>query len=142
MLEGLPSGHSSHFAVEFNFAGLPPGPKTVTSTTSSIAAWASSARGWNCVDAGGLGLVDEWLGIDVRVRKTVAAHAFLDLPHRDGQLIRERVRTGAPVRGGPAPHWLVTADAEGRWVTTLTFSLDTTRAERRGQARVETAISG
>ncbi|MGO8749384.1 MAG: alpha-amylase/4-alpha-glucanotransferase domain-containing protein [Thermoguttaceae bacterium] len=141
MLEGLPQGHTFHFGVEFNFAGLPSGAEDRYFHDLHDRRLGQLGAQLDLVDAGGLGLVDEWLGIDVRVQASRPTH-FWTFPietvsNSEGGF--ELVHQSVVVH----PHWLVTADAEGRWVTTLTLSLDTTRAERRQeQAQVETAISG
>ena len=88
-----------------------------------------------------MGLVDEWLGIDVRMQASRPTH-FWTFPietvsNSEGGF--ELVHQSVVVH----PHWLVTADAEGRWTTTLTLSLDTNRAERRQeQVQAEAAVSG
>ncbi len=129
LLENLPPDRQLHFAVEFNFAGMP-----------------SNAYGRNFHDIDGnllgqlgekldlhnvfgLGLTDEWLGLDVNL-KTSRPTSFWTFP----------VETVSQSEGGfelvhqsvaVLPHWQVEADKEGRWSVTLQMSLDTSIAEEK-----------
>ena len=80
-------------------------------------------------NAFGLGLTDEWLGIDVGLKMSRPT-GFWTFP----------IETVSQSEGGfelvhqsvvVMPHWLVEADKEGRWSVTMQLSLDTSRAERR-----------
>ena len=128
LLENLPQDRPLHFAVEFNFAGMP-----------------SNAYGRNFLDIDGhilgqlgskldlpavfgLGLTDEWLGIDVGLKMSRPTD-FWTFP----------IETVSQSEGGfelvhqsvvVMPHWLVEADKEGRWSVTMQMSLDTSRAEK------------
>jgi alpha-amylase len=127
LLENLPTDRQLHFAVEFNFAGMP-----------------SNAYGRNFVDMEGkilgqlgtkldlgnvfgLGLTDEWLKLDVGLKMSRPT-SFWTFP----------IETVSQSEGGfelvhqsvvVMPHWLVEADKEGRWSVTMQMSLDTSRAE-------------
>ena len=76
-----------------------------------------------------LGLVDEWLGIDVSMEIS-----------RPGGIWTFPVETVSQSEGGfelvhqsvvVQPHWIVQPDADGRWSVTITLTLDTTLAESR-----------
>jgi 4-alpha-glucanotransferase len=78
---------------------------------------------------GALGLIDEYLGIDVVLRSSCP-----------GSIWTYPVETVSQSEGGfelvhqsvvVLPHWYVQADAEGRWSVTMNLSIDTSRAERR-----------
>ena len=127
LLENLPTDRQLHFAVEMNFAGLP-----------------ANAYGRNFLDLDGkqlgqlglkldlpsvfgLGLCDEWLGLDVGLKMSRPTN-FWTFP----------IETVSQSEGGfelvhqsvvVMPHWLVEADREGRWSVTMQLSLDTSRAE-------------
>ena len=69
LLEGLPPDRPLHFAVEMNFAGLPAGADDRYFYGATAArGWASLAQQLDLAECAGLGLVDEWLGIDVGLR--------------------------------------------------------------------------
>ena len=77
----------------------------------------------------GIGLTDEWLGIDVGLKMSRPTN-FWTFP----------IETVSQSEGGfelvhqsvvVMPHWLVEADKEGRWSVTMQMSLDTARAEHR-----------
>lgn len=125
LLENLPTDRQLHFAVEMNFAGMP-----------------SEAYGRNFHDIDGnllgqlgtkldlqnvfgLGLTDEWLGVDVGLKMSRPT-AFWTYP----------VETVSQSEGGfelvhqsvaVLPHWHVEADHDGRWSVTMQLSLATIR---------------
>jgi alpha-amylase len=67
-LEGLPRGFRQHLAVEFNFAGMPANAAGRFFHDGGPAPHRRSLGGLgsrlDLADARGLGLVDDWLGID------------------------------------------------------------------------------
>ncbi len=123
LLENLPTDRPLHFAVEYNFAGMP-----------------SNAYGRNFLDIDGnllgqlgtkldlhntlgLGLTDEWLKLNVGLKMSRPTH-FWTFP----------IETVSQSEGGfelvhqsvvVMPHWTVEADKEGRWSVTMQMSLDT-----------------
>ena len=97
------------FGVEFNFAGMPSSATTATYDRTAIA-WDNSValNHWTS----GVGLVDEWLGID---GPACAAHTS-DLPvetvsQPEGGLSWSPVGRRVPLDRRP--------DAEGRWTVNL-----------------------
>ena len=111
----------------------PPAPTTATSTTPSTAAWASSAPGLDLVDAMGLGLVDEWLGLDVGL-KTSRPTSLWTFPVEtvsQSESGFELVHQSVVVQ----PHWIVLPDAEGCWAVTMRLAIDTGLAEQRQAER-------
>jgi alpha-amylase len=83
----------------------------------------------NLVDVQELGMVDEWLGIDVAL-KAGAPTNFWTFP----------IETVSQSEGGfelvhqsvvVLPHWYVLADSQGRWSVTMQMVVDTRRAEQR-----------
>ena len=100
---------------------------------------ASSARSSTWPDAHELGLIDEWLGIDVGL-KLSRPTGFWTFP----------IETVSQSEGGfelvhqsvvVLPHWLVEADADGRWSVTMHLSIDTSAAESRHERRA-VALAG
>jgi alpha-amylase len=80
-------------------------------------------------DAQEIGLVDEWLGLDVNLSWS-----------RPGGLWTYPIETVSQSEGGfelvhqsvvVQPHWHVQGDAEGRWSVTMRLVCDTSLAESR-----------
>ena len=129
LLENLPQGQPLHFAVELNFAGMPSNAygRNFSDIHGNILGQLGTKL--DLQNAFGLGLTDEWLGIDVGLKMSRPS-GFWTFP----------IETVSQSEGGfelvhqsvvVMPHWLVEADKEGRWSVTVQLSLDTTRAERR-----------
>lgn len=129
MLEGLPRDRTLHFGVEFNFAGLPAGADDRYFHNLDQRRLGQLGTQLNLTDAPGLGLVDEWLGIDVGLKLSKPTHfwafpvATVSQSEGGFELVHQSVCV--------LPHWFVTPDAEGRWSVTMTLVLDTSRAESR-----------
>ena len=86
----------------------------------------------------GLGLVDEWLGLDVQLSANRPT-GFWTFPaetvsQSEGgfELVHQSVVV--------LPHWIIQADADGRWNVTMQLSLDTRLAEQRRES-VEQAVA-
>ena len=94
--------------------------------------WAIWGPNWTCDDATALGLVDEWLGLDVRLElsRPSGIWAFPVGTVSQSESGIELVHQSVTVQ----PHWLVRPDAEGRWSVTMRLCLDTSRAEARRPA--------
>jgi alpha-amylase len=129
LLEGLPEDRSLHFGVEFNFAGLPDGADDRYFHDLEQNRLGQLGTRLDLVDATGLALADEWLGIDVAMRLSrpsgVWTFPIQTVSQSEGGF--ELVHQSVVVQ----PHWLVTADAEQRWSVTIRLTLDTSRAETR-----------
>ena len=127
LLENLPADRPLHFGVEFNFAGLPAEAygRNFSDIDGNLLGQLGSKLDLSNVF--GLGLSDEWLGIDVGLKMSRPTN-FWTFPietvsqsESGFELIHQSVVV--------VPHWLVEADREGRWSVTMQMSLDTTRAE-------------
>jgi alpha-amylase len=139
LLEGLPADRALHFSVEFNVAGLPAGADDRYFHDLRQGRLGQLGARLDLRDADGLGLVDEWLGIDAALRTSRPTH-FWTYP----------IQTVSQSEGGfelvhqsvcVQPHWHVTADEEGRWSVTMNLTLDTTRAESRMDRSAMTVVS-
>ncbi len=138
LLENLPQDRPLHFAVEMNFAGLPAGADDRYFRNAEGARLGQLGERLDLADAAGLGLTDEWLGIDLSLT-----------PNRPTRFWAFPVETVSQSEGGfelvhqsvaVLPHWTVQADRDGRWSVTMQLSLDTGRAEARfEQQPLETA---
>lgn len=129
LIEDIPRGETLHFGVEFNFAGLPSGADD---------RYFCHAKGQQLGDLGAkldlrevddLGMVDEWLGIDVRLTANRPT-GFWTFPvetisQSEGGI--ELVHQSVVVQ----PHWQIRGDADGKWSVTMELSLDTSQAESR-----------
>jgi alpha-amylase len=138
LLENLPQDRPLHFAVELNFAGLPAGADDRYFRDLDGNHLGQLGARLDLTDVLGLGLVDEWLGIDVGLRASRPTH-FWTFP----------IETVSQSEGGfelvhqstvVQPHWHVTPDREGRWSVSFELVLDTSRAE--GRLAAEAALAG
>ncbi len=96
LLENLPSPCPWEFAVELNFAGLPPG---LPDRFFRDAAGQSLGDLSTCLDLSEqheLSVVDEWLGLELTLAGQ-SADGLLELSGRDGERLGGRLRVGLPV---------------------------------------------
>jgi alpha-amylase len=129
LLEGLPQDRTLHFSPEFNFAGLPSGADdryfygTDRQRYGQLGAWL------DLHDSNELGLVDEWLGIDVNLafsrQTSLWTFPVESVSQSEGGF--ELVHQSVAVQ----PHWLVQGDEDGRWTVSIHLNLDTSLAESR-----------
>ncbi|MEQ8787953.1 MAG: DUF1926 domain-containing protein [Pirellulaceae bacterium] len=139
LLEGLPQDRALHFAVEFNFAGLPAGADDRYFYQGQREGLGQLGQSLDLHDATDLHLVDEWLGIDVGLdanRPTsVWAFPVATVSQSEGgfELVHQSVAV--------LPHWHVTGDADGRWSVTLTLRADCTLARQRIDKEAAAATS-
>ncbi len=139
LLENLPQGRPLHFAVEFNFAGMPSNAygRNFSDIDGNVLGQLGSKL--DLSNAFGLTLTDEWLGIDVGLKMSRPSN-FWTFP----------IETVSQSEGGfelvhqsvvVMPHWTVEADREGRWSVTMQMSLDTARAENRNNHEEKVAAT-
>jgi alpha-amylase len=128
-LDRVPRDRQLHFAVEFNFAGMPAGADDRYFYDADQNRLGRLGKPLDLADVEGLGLVDEWLGLDVQL-KVSRPTSFWTFP----------VETVSQSEGGfelvhqsvvVQPHWLVVPDADGRWTVRIHLALDTAQAENR-----------
>jgi len=129
LLEEIPTDITLHFSPELNFAGLPGGADDRYFQDVDGQSLGQLGTRLDLVDAMGLSLLDEWLGIEVGLR--------FDRP---AGLWTYPVETVSQSEGGfelvhqsvvVQPHWIVVPDAQGRWSVTMRMTMDTQRAEAR-----------
>ena len=129
VLENLPAGLPIHFGVEFNFAAMAAqandryyydehgqnlGPLESQHATAPLSR---------------IGLVDEWLGLDVSLEVDQPA-SFWTQPIQtvsQSESGFELVHQSCSV----TPHWEFLAPADGRWTVLIVLSLDTSAAQAR-----------
>ncbi len=135
----LPPGETIHFGVEFNFAGMPGGEddRYFYDANGERRGQLQVPQNWN--DAARIGLVDEWLGVDVSLDFTQPA-AIWTYP----------IQTVSQSEGGyelvyqscsVVPHWEFVVPDDLRWSVAITLSLDTSLAQARDLAQAEAANS-
>jgi hypothetical protein len=129
LLENLPQDQRFHFAVEFNFAGMPAGADDRYFYDLEQKRLGQLGTRLDLCEVNGLGLVDEWLGLDVGLKMSRPTHLWTfpveTVSQSEGGF--EAVHQSVVVM----PHWFVTPDAEGRWAVTMQLGIDTSRAEAR-----------
>ena len=139
LLEGLPQDRRFHFAVEFNFAGLPAGVDDRFFYGSDRQRMGELGSRLDLADVDEMGLVDEWLGIDVQLRydrpTPIWTYPVATVSQSEGgfELIHQSVVV--------LPHWYVQGDANGRWSTSIRLSMDTSLAESRMEPSAAVAAS-
>jgi alpha-amylase len=140
VLENLPPDLAIHFAVALNFAGLPSGADDRFFHDGHGNRLGQLGRQLDLTDAQSLNLVDEWLGIDVGLSFSRPTHLWTfpveTVSQSEGGF--ELVHQSVCVQ----PHWLVKADANGRWSMTFQVIANTTIAEQRMHRGHELVTSG
>jgi alpha-amylase len=137
LLDQLPPDLPIHFGVEFNFAAMAGG-------ATDRFFYDENGRQLGLLDArqdlgkmSRLGLVDEWLGLDVALETTVPC-GFWTMPIQtvsQSESGFELVHQSCAV----VPHWEFVAAADGRWSVQLTLSLDTSAAQAKQLAETRAA---
>lgn len=134
VLENVPRHFPFLFAVEFGFAGMAgnaPDRYFYTPADRNLGPLDSELE---LGDTECVGMVDEWLGIDLALGFSMPAD-FVTYP----------VQTVSQSESGfelvyqssvLLPRWRVEPDARGRWSVDITLALDTSRAELRQRATV------
>jgi hypothetical protein len=128
-LENLPSGVPLLFGIEFGMAGVAAGASDRFYYNAEGRQLGQLQSELDLPPTTRLGLVDEWLGLDVSLDVSRPA-AFWTFP----------IQTISQSEGGyegvhqscvVMPHWQVLGGAEGRWSVTLRLTLDTSAAQAR-----------
>jgi 4-alpha-glucanotransferase len=129
LLEGLPTDRPLHFGIEFNFAGLPSGAEDRYFYGEAHGRIGQLGTRLDLTDAQELGLVDEWLGIDVNLAFSRPSGVWTfpveSVSQSEGgfELVHQSVAV--------IPHWQVQGDAEGRWSIAMNLAIDTSTARSR-----------
>ncbi len=139
LLEGLPLDHSFHFSPELNFSGLPADVDDRFFYGENGDRLGHLGMQLDLHDLHQLGLVDEWLGIDVQLQ-TNRPTSFWTYP----------IETVSQSEGGfelvhqsvvVQPHWWVRPDPEGKWSVTVDLQIDTSAAREHVNHEHELATS-
>ncbi len=139
LLEGLPQDRTLHFGVELNFAGLPSGADDRYFYRGDRQRLAQLGARLDEANVTEFGLVDEWLGVDVRLSTNAPADVWTwpieTVSQSEGgfELVHQSVVV--------LPHWHIHGDAQGRWSVTMSLAIDTALAESRMQPAAELAAT-
>ena len=129
ILEGLPQDRPLHFAVEFNFAGMPASHDDRYFYDGDRNRLGDLGTQLDLTDADEFGLIDEWLGIDLGLKTSRPTHIWTfpiqTVSQSEGGF--ELVHQSVVVQ----PHWIVVPNKEGRWSVTMTWDIDTSLSENR-----------
>jgi alpha-amylase len=129
LLEGLPMGRTLHFSPEFNFAGMPSGIDDRYFYGPDRLRHGQLGAQLDLHDTNELGLVDEWLGVDVNLAFSRPTSLWTfpveSVSQSEGGF--ELVHQSVAVQ----PHWQVQGDEDGRWSVSVHMNVDTTLAEGR-----------
>ncbi|MGQ9915226.1 MAG: alpha-amylase/4-alpha-glucanotransferase domain-containing protein [Thermogutta sp.] len=134
-LENLPPHFAYQFAVEFNFAGLPGGADDRYFTDPFGKRLGHLGTHLNLAETSGLGLIDQWQGIDLRLLMSVPggmrAFPIETVSQSEGGF--ELVHQSVAVQ----PYWLVRPDEDGQWMVTMRLIADAAAARERRPASRE-----
>lgn len=131
LIENLPPGHALHFAVEFNFAGLPSGADDRYFSDINGKRLGQLGQSLDLDRVFGLSLTDDWLGITVRLGMDrpsgVWAFPVETVSQSEGGF--ELVHQSVCVQ----PHWIVRGDNDGRWAVKMQLAMNCHCAARIGE---------
>lgn len=139
LLEGLPHDRPLHFGVEFNFAGLPSHADDRFFYQQDGTRLGPLQTQLDLQEHLELGLVDQWLGIDLRLvaNQPTSWWTFPIETVSNSEGGFELVHQSVVVH----PHWLVRGDAHGCWSVTFHLQIDTRLAESRMLSPVAAALA-
>lgn len=135
LLENLPPGQPMHFAIEWNFAGLPAGAEDRYFSDVDDNRLGQLGEKIDLADSRGLSLADRWLGLDIDLRcdreSGIWAFPIETVSQSEGgfELVHQSVCV--------MPHWIVQPDANGRWAVRIDVS---TRCEKKEQASIHPMV--
>ena len=137
-LSNLPPGERIHFAVEFNFAGLAAGAadRYYYDADGRQLGQLESVLALKQMDR--IGLIDEWLGVDVSLEPSVPSDVWTfpiqTVSQSEGGF--ELVHQSSVV----VPHWEFISPADGRFSVSMTLATDTSAAQARELTKAAAAV--
>ena len=135
LMEEVPNDGNVFFAPELNFAGLPSGADDRYFRNAEGQSMGQLGSQLDLHEATYLGLVDEWLGIDVGLtfdRPTaVWTYPVETVSQSEGgfELVHQSVAV--------VPHWQLVPDVNGCWSVTMRLAIDTSMAVSRMEQSAE-----
>ena len=133
LLEDLPNDLNVHFAPELNFAGLPSGADDRYFRDAEGHSLGQLGHQLDLHDSQHLGLVDQWLGIDVGLEfdrpTSLWTYPVETVSQSEGgfELVHQSVAV--------VPHWQLVPDVNGCWSVTIRLAVDTQMPLRAAWAR-------
>ncbi|MCA9096965.1 MAG: DUF1926 domain-containing protein [Planctomycetaceae bacterium] len=128
-LSNLPQDVPLHFGVEFNFAGMAAGANDRYYYDSEGRQIGQLQTIHDLHDSDRVGLVDEWLGVDVALELSqpagIWAFPIETISQSEGGY--EAVHQSSTL----IPHWEFFASSEGTWSVKILLSVDTSAAQAR-----------
>jgi len=128
-LENLPADLPIHFGVEFNFAGMAAGAPDRFYYDAHGAQLGQLESIQDLTNCSRIGLVDEWLGMDVALETSEPGHvwAFPIQTISQSESGFELVHQSAAV----IPHWEILNPPDGCWSVKISMNVDTSAAQAR-----------
>ena len=125
-IENLPPGLPVHFGVEFNISGLPGGAPDRYFYDQHGQRLGQLESVLSLLDVGRIGLVDEWLGVDVslEISKPSGMWTFPISTVSQSEGGFEMVHQNCCI----VPHWEFVVPKDGKWEVDLTLAIDTSAA--------------
>ncbi|MEM6980754.1 MAG: alpha-amylase/4-alpha-glucanotransferase domain-containing protein [Planctomycetota bacterium] len=139
LLEDLPPGRPLHFAIELNFAGMPGGAEDRFFSNVHGHRLGHLGERLDQSDVHGLQLADQWLGLDVALSidrpSGIWAFPIETVSQSEGgfELVHQSVCV--------MPHWIIAADAEGRWAVKMELETRVDPAKRADRMTVQQAVN-
>ena len=128
-LEALPQNVPLHFGVEFNFAGMAAGASDRYYYDGTGRQLGQLQTVQDLQGADRIGLVDEWLGLDVALELSQPASIWTfpieTISQSEGGF--EGVHQSSTV----IPRWEFTAPPDGKWSVRINLAIDTSAAQAR-----------
>ncbi len=137
LVENIPNDVTLHLAPEFNIAGLPSGADDRFFRGADQQAMGQLGTQLDLHETTELGLVDQWLGIDVGLTfnrpTSIWTYPVETVSQSEGgfELVHQSVAV--------LPHWALVPDLNGRWSMTMQLAIDTSLAESRMEQLPEVA---
>ncbi len=135
-LDNLPAKIPVHFGIEFNFAGMAAGQSDRYYYNGNGEQIGQLETVQELSETSRIGLVDEWLGLDVSLEISQPADIWTlpieTISQSEGGF--ELVHQSCAV----VPHWHITLPEGGRWSVTIRMGIDTSAAAARQLAAATT----
>lgn len=128
-LDALPQNVPLHFGVEFNFAGMAAGASDRYYYDAAGQQLGQLERTQELPPTERIGLVDEWLGLDVALEFSQAAGVWTYPIQTISQ--SESGFEGVHQSSVVVPHWDFIAPSDGKWSVRISLAIDTSAAQAR-----------
>ncbi len=140
LIEGLPPDATFHFGVEFNFAGLPSNADDRFFYDTEGKSLGHLGTELNLESSDHLGLIDQWLGINVQWTSNRLSGLWCfpieTVSQSEGgfELVHQSVCV--------MPHWIVRGDSSGRWGVAMDLVITNERVFNERNVRGQRRLAG